>query len=90
MFKAGSVTSAGDVLAMNFLMDRDAQHWAADFTALKTEVGACNTTSAIAPSGLLSGAFTWTCEYGRVQGELLLAPTPAPRIQSLSMMRAAP
>ena len=90
MFKAGSVTSAGDVLAMNFLMDRDAQHWAADFTDLKAQVGACNTTSAIAPSGLLSGEFTWTCEHGRVQGELLLAPTPAPRIQSLSVMRATP
>ena len=28
MFTSGSVTSAGDVLAMNFLMDRDAEHWA--------------------------------------------------------------
>ena len=31
MFTAGSVTSAGDVLAMNFLMDRDAEHRARDF-----------------------------------------------------------
>ena len=29
IFTAGSVTAAGDVLAMNFLMDRDAEHWAA-------------------------------------------------------------
>lgn len=90
MFASGSVTAAGDVLAMNFLMDRDAQHWAADFAALTTQVGRCDTTSAIVPSGALSGAFTWTCTQGRVQGELLLAPTPSPRIQSLSMVRAAP
>ena len=90
MFKAGSVTSAGDVLAMNFLMDRDAQHWAAELTAIKAQAGACDTSAAIAPTGALSGDFTWTCERGRVNGELLLAPTPAPRIQSLSLTRAAP
>ncbi len=90
MFTSGSVTAAGDVLAMNFLMDRDAQHWAADVAALKTQVGRCDTTSALAPSGALSGAFMWTCAQGRVHGELLLAPTPSPRIQALSLVRAAP
>jgi len=90
MFGLGSVTAAGDVLAMNFLMDRDAQHWAGDLTALKAQVGACDTAAAIAPSGALSGAFTWPCAHGRVQGELLLAPTPSPRIQSLGLTRATP
>jgi len=88
MFASGSVTAAGDVLAMNFLMDRDAQHWAADLVALKAQVGACDTAAPIAPTGALGGEFTWSCAHGRVQGELLLAPTPAPRIQSLSVMRA--
>lgn len=90
MFASGSVTSAGDVLAMNFLMDRDAPHWAGDITALKAQVGTCDTTSPIAPSGALSGAFTWRCAHGRVQGELLLAPTPMPRIQALGFTRATP
>ena len=35
MYAAGSITAGGDVLAMNFLMDRDAEHWARDFAALK-------------------------------------------------------
>jgi len=90
MFGAGAVTAAGDVLAMNFLMDRDAEHWARELAALKAQVGACDTTAPIAPTGALSGDFTWRCETGRVRGSVLLAPTPAPSIQSLSLTRAAP
>ena len=81
---------AGDVLAMNFLMDRDAEHWARDLAALKAQVGTCDTSSPIAPTGALSGDFTWRCEHGRVHGSVLLAPTRTPRIQSLSLVRAAP
>ena len=75
---------------MNFLMDRDAAHWAGDIAALKAQVGACDTTAPIAPSGMLSGDFTWTCATGRVRGTLLLAPTLTPTIQSLSLTRATP
>ena len=90
IFASGSVTSAGDVLSMNFLMDRDAGHWARDLSAVKAEVGACDTASDIVPSGALSGDFTWRCEHGRVKGNLLLAPTRTPRIQALSLSRATP
>jgi hypothetical protein len=38
----------------------------------------------------LAGDFTWTCERGRVQGQILLAPTPTPQIQSLTLMRFTP
>lgn len=90
IYTSGSISSAGGVLAMNFLMDRDAEHWARDLAALKTQVGACETTSPISPTGILSGDFTWSCERGRVRGSLLLAPTRPPQIQSLSLVRAAP
>ena len=90
MFTAGSVTTAGDVLAMNFLMDRDAAHWAKDLTDLKAQVGTCDTAAPIAPTGALAGNFTWQCERGRVRGSVLLAPTSTPRIQSLTLTRAAP
>ena len=60
MFTAGSVTSAGDVLAMNFLMDRDAEHRARDFAELKAQVGTCDTAAPIVPTGALAGEFTWT------------------------------
>ncbi len=90
IFTSGSVTAAGEILAMNFLMDRDAQHWARELSALKTEVGTCDTTSAITPTGALSGDFNWRCEHGRVKGELLLAPTDATRIQALTFTRVTP
>ena len=90
MFVAGSVMGAGDVLAMNFLMDRDAAHWARYLADLKADVGTCETGSPISPTGALSGEFTWRCERGRIRGQLLLAPTPAPRIQSLTLTRQVP
>jgi hypothetical protein len=90
IFTTGSVTSASDTLAMNFLMDRDAEHWARDITGLKAAVGRCDTSAPIVPLHALAGSFTWTCEHGRVTGRMLLAPTAAPRIQALSFTRAAP
>jgi D-alanyl-D-alanine-carboxypeptidase/D-alanyl-D-alanine-endopeptidase len=90
MFTTGSVTSAGDVLAMNFLMDRDAEHRARDLSELKAQVGPCDTAVPITPASALAGSFTWRCEHGRVKGEMLLAPTPTPRIQSLTLTRSTP
>jgi serine-type D-Ala-D-Ala carboxypeptidase/endopeptidase len=90
MFTTGSVTAATDVLAMNFLMDRDLEHRARDFAALKAEVGTCNTAAPIVPTSALAGEFTWTCERGRVKGQILLAPTPTPQIQSLTFTRSTP
>jgi D-alanyl-D-alanine-carboxypeptidase/D-alanyl-D-alanine-endopeptidase len=89
MFASGSVTASPDVLAMNFLMDRDADHWARDLAALKSQVGACDTATPIAATGTLSGEFTWRCELGRVRGSVLLAPTVTPQIQALSLTRVA-
>ena len=90
IFTAGSVTSAGDVLAMNFLMDRDAEHRARDYAGLKAEVGTCDTAAPIVPTTALAGEFTWNCERGRVRGQILLAPTPTPQIQSLTFARSTP
>ena len=90
MYAAGGVTSAGDVLAMNFLLDRSAEGWARELASLKTQVGSCETDAPIVATGALSGIFTWRCEHGRVNGSLLLAPTRSPRIQSLGLSRATP
>jgi len=90
MFAAGSIAAGGDVQAMNMPMDRDADHWARDFAALKAGVGACDTSAPITATAALSGRFAWTCERGRVNGSLLLAPTREPRIQALDLQRATP
>ena len=43
IYKAGSVDSSKDQLAMNFLMDRDAAGWSRDLAKLKKAVGDCDT-----------------------------------------------
>jgi len=85
MYEAGNLGPGREQLAMNFLMDRSADNWAREFARLKTEAGACRTDAPIAATGALSGAFTWTCERGRLQGNLLLAPTNPPTIQALRL-----
>jgi CubicO group peptidase (beta-lactamase class C family) len=90
IYASGEVTGAGDLLAMNFLLDRSAEGWARDLARLKAEVGGCRTDAPLVATGALSGNFTWRCDRGRVKGTLLLAPTRPPRIQSLSLTRETP
>jgi CubicO group peptidase (beta-lactamase class C family) len=70
-------------LAMNFLMDRDAAHWRAEFARIKGLVGDCPTAEPLAPTGNLSTAFRWNCAKGKLDGQILLAPTNPPTIQAL-------
>jgi hypothetical protein len=90
IYAQGDVAAAGDELAMNFLLDRDAAGWRRDLAALKAHVGDCDTTAPIKATGALSGEFGWTCATGKVTGSVLLAPTRPPRIQSIKLAPAAP
>ena len=90
IYASGEVTSAGEMLAMNFLLDRSAEGWAGHLASLKSEVGDCETSDVMVATGALSGDFTWRCNHGRVRGSLLLAPTNPPGIQALSLVRATP
>ena len=85
MYQAGSLAAGEDVLAMNFLLDRDADAWSRKLAALKAEVGNCETAAPIQATGKLSGDFTWRCEHGRVKGSLILAPTRPALIQAWSL-----
>jgi CubicO group peptidase (beta-lactamase class C family) len=84
----GRIDAAPALLAENMLMDRSADNWATELARLKGEAGACDTAAPITPTGALSGQFQWRCTFGRVNGQLLLAPTPAPQIQALKFARA--
>ncbi len=83
MYKAGDISPGRDQIAMNFLMDRTAENWAREFARLKGEAGTCRTDAPIKATGALSGHFMWTCERATLEGDLLLAPTQPPTIQSL-------
>jgi CubicO group peptidase (beta-lactamase class C family) len=85
MYRAGTVAAGGELLAMNFAMDRSAEEWRRDLAGLRLVIGECRTDAPIAATGALSGRFTWTCERGTIEGELLLAPTNPPGIQELRL-----
>jgi serine-type D-Ala-D-Ala carboxypeptidase/endopeptidase len=85
IYQRGEVGAAADQLAMNFLMDRDAQGWRRDLADLKKKVGECDTNAPAKPTSALAGEFTWRCSHGRVSGRVLLAPTRPPRIQSINL-----
>lgn len=87
MWTAGTVDGEPTYLAMNMLMDRSAANWAAEFSRLKAESGDCDTSAPIVADGALSGRFQWRCTTGRINGQLLLAPTATPQIQALGLSR---
>jgi serine-type D-Ala-D-Ala carboxypeptidase/endopeptidase len=90
IYASGAVTAGGDLLAMNFLLDRSAEGWARDLSKLQAQVGDCDTSSPLTATGALTGEFTWRCSHGRVKGSLELAPTHPPRIQELKLAAITP
>jgi hypothetical protein len=57
---------------------------------LQASVGDCDTSSAVEPTGALSGDYTWRCAHGRLSGSLSLTPTQPPRIQEWVLERVEP
>jgi CubicO group peptidase (beta-lactamase class C family) len=90
MWAEGSVEPGRGQLAMNFLLDRSVENWALEFARLREQTGPCNHDGPLTATGALSGTFTWTCERGTLQGQLLLAPTNPPTIQALRLRVAPP
>ena len=82
-YAAGDLGPLRGRLAMNFLMDRSAANWAAEFAELKKEVGECPADEPLAPMGAMSTAFRLNCEKGKLDGVLLLAPTTPATVQAL-------
>ena len=85
IWRAGDVSIAKDRLSMNFLMDRDIAHWRADLARMKAEVGACALDEPILATTAMAGRFSWSCQYGHIDGSLLLGPTKEPTIQELKL-----
>lgn len=83
LWAAGSVVGERTMLAVNFLMDRDAAHRAADIAALKAQSGSCAASPTINASSALEGEAVFACANGTLTAQLLLAPTPTPQLQAL-------
>lgn len=82
-YAAGNLGPLEGRLAMNFLMDRSAENWAAELARLKREVGECSADEPLAPLGAMSASFRLRCEKGQLDGTLLLAPTTPATVQAL-------
>jgi hypothetical protein len=83
IYTRGNLDGARERLAMNFLMDRSSRLWSEELARIKAVVGECKVDAPIVPNGALAGDFDWECERGRLQGQVLLAPTRPPTIQAL-------
>lgn len=83
LYNRGDVAAIAPLLAINFLMDRDAGHRAADIAAIKARAGACPRPPGVRAQGALEGDFLWHCANGTLIAHALLAPTPQPQIQAL-------
>jgi len=89
IYAQGDTAAAGDLLAVNFLMDRDAAGWTRDLARLKEQVGECVEAGPVTATGNLTGKFLWTCAHGEITGSLSLAPTRKVGIQQLVLARKA-
>jgi CubicO group peptidase (beta-lactamase class C family) len=85
VFAQGDISVATEMLAMNMLLDRDAEAWATLLAELKAQAGEFDTGADIVATGALSGHFVWPCSHGRITGHVLLAPTRPPRIQEIRL-----
>ena len=81
-YAAGNVKPLNGKLAMNFLMDRSAENWARELAKLKSEVGECPAVASLTTETAMAANYRWTCERGQLEGQILLAPTTPPTIQS--------
>ncbi|MDP1026050.1 serine hydrolase domain-containing protein [Sphingomonas sp. KR1UV-12] len=75
-------------LAINVLLDRDADRRRAEIAGLKRAVGDCGMDEPIAPVSAMEGHFVWTCATGRIAGRIQRAPTPALSLQVLDFQAA--
>ena len=89
-YAAGDLAPLDGKLAMNFLLDRSAANWAAEFARLKAAVGDCPTAEPLNPTGAMSATFRLNCSKGQLDGALLLAPTTPATIQALRFRVVSP
>lgn len=82
-YKAGNISPLAGKLATNFTLDRSPSAWVAEFARIERQIGKCTSSEPLFATGALSTAFRWNCERGKINGQILLAPTNPPTIQSL-------
>jgi D-alanyl-D-alanine-carboxypeptidase/D-alanyl-D-alanine-endopeptidase len=83
IYARGDVLAEPEVLAVNFLPDREAALRNADIATLKRKVGACRAKPPYTSVSAMGGTFDLACERGKLKVTLLLAPTAPTTLQKL-------
>jgi CubicO group peptidase (beta-lactamase class C family) len=78
------------VAADNLFMDEGAERRAARARDLSAAHGACTPEAALDAENALRGSWRMTCERGRLDVSVTLAPTQPPRVQSLAVSSVMP
>jgi CubicO group peptidase (beta-lactamase class C family) len=80
---------ADSIAAMNLYLDEAKDRRQRAIAALLTEVGTCRTEDAFAVENALRGQWMMSCDRGRLRVAITLAPTMPPKVQFLSVRKAA-
>ena len=85
MLLLGDVRVRTDQLAMNFLLDRDAEVWGRQLAALRQQLGDWDSRAPLHANSQLAGEFRWPAAHGQLKGTIVLSPTRPTRIQELKL-----
>jgi hypothetical protein len=81
---------ADGLAADNLFMDQSKDRRRAALDALRAQVGACRAEDQFSAENALRGRWTMTCERGRLQVSITLAPTAPPKVQYWTMGTTIP
>jgi len=81
---------ANEIAAENLFLDQSKERRHAEIEGLRTTVGACTPGSGFdSVENALRGRWTVTCERGKLEVSITLAPTMPPKVQFLSVRPAS-
>jgi len=86
IYAAGDVLAEPGLLAMNVLLDQDAEHRNSQIAKLKTTLGSCGAAEPIKTGSPVAATITYPCEHGTLRARVLLAPTLPASLQTLDFL----
>jgi len=86
IYAAGDVLAEPGLLAMNVLLDQDAEHRNSQIAKLKTTLGSCGAAEPIKTGSPVAATITYPCEHGTLRVRVLLAPTLPASLQTLDFL----
>ena len=86
IYAAGDILAARDMLAVNVLLDQDAEHRNAQIAELKSRLGSCGAADPIRTGYPAGATLIYPCEHGTLRVRILLAPTRPTSLQTVDFI----